>query len=100
MSNDTMERDRQMLTVLLEVLDNPLGVLLAERGRRRDLLREGLALGAVRDDGRASLGRSRDDGHGGRVAGVKDDAGEVVGVVRIPYVLRWRVVLSIGAQGT
>ena len=71
---------------LLEVLDDPLGVVLAERGLAGERVRDGLARAHVRDLRRAAgLGR-RGDGDGDGVAGGEGDAREVVGVVGVPLV--------------
>jgi hypothetical protein len=75
---------------LLEVLDDPLSVLLAERRRGRDLLRDGLALRVVGDHGRAGRGARRGDGERDGVAGAEADTGEVVGVVGVPLVPGWK----------
>jgi hypothetical protein len=79
-------RHRHQRRALLEVLDDPLRVLLAQRGSGRDRLGHALARRVVLDHGRARLGRRRSDGDGDRVAGGEGDAGEVVGVVGVPLV--------------
>ena len=71
-----------------EVLDDPLRVVLAERGLARERVRDGLACGLVRDRRRAArLGR-RGHGHLDGVARGEADAREVVRVVRVPLVPR------------
>ena len=77
---------------LLEVLDDPLRVLLAERAGRGDRLRHALAVAVVRDDRRAVGGGGCGDGQSDAVAGAEADAGEVVGVVGVPLVPCWAVI--------
>lgn len=70
----------------LEVLDDPLRVVLAERRLARERVRHGLALRLVRDRRRAAGLRGRCDGHGDGVARGEGDTGEVVRVVGVPLV--------------
>lgn len=79
-------RERHERAVRLEVVDDPLGVLLTERGGRRDLLGDSLALGVARDH---RCARCRAGGGDGRRDGVvwgEGDVGEVVGVAPSLYV--------------
>lgn len=79
-------RKRDHGVAALKVPDDPLRVLLAERGGRGEGRGDGLALGGVGDDGGPG-GRAR-GGHGqcDGVARAEGDAGEGVGVVRVPLV--------------
>ena len=62
---------------VLEVLDDPLGVRLAQRGRLAgEGLRDRLARRLVLDDGGAVGGRGRRHDHGDGVAGVDGDVGK------------------------
>ena len=73
---------------LLEVLDDPLRVVLAERGLAGEGVRDGLPGRLVGDRRRAARLGSRGDRDGHSVAGGEADTGEVVGVVRVPLVPR------------
>ena len=77
---------REGLTVRLEVLNDPLGVVLAERGLAGEGVRDGRALRVVLDRGSAaSLGSGRHGGGDG-VPGREADTREVVGVVGVPLI--------------
>ena len=84
---------------LLEVLDDPLRVVLAERRLAGERVRDGLALGLVRDRRRAArLGR-RGDRHGDDVARGEADAGEVVRVVGVPLIPSCAAEMARSAEG-
>ena len=73
----------------VKVLDDPLGVVLAERtqaGLVAERVRDALASGVVGDLGRAAGFATRGHGHGDGVPGREADAAEVVRVVRVPFV--------------
>ena len=78
------ERDEP--AVLLEVLDDPLRVLLAERGLAAEAVRDLLAGGVVDERRGAARRGSCGDGRGDRVAGADFEAREVVSVVGVPLV--------------
>ena len=63
---------------LLEVLDDPLSVLLAKSGRRGDLLADALAVGVVRDDGGARGRAGGGDGESDGITSLEGNAGEIV----------------------
>ena len=73
-----------------EVLDDPLRVVLAERGLARERVRDGLAGRLVRDRRLAGRLRGRGHGHLNRVARLEADAREVVRVVGVPLEPGWR----------
>lgn len=78
---------------LLEVLDNPLRVLLAEPRARRERLADGLAAGDVLDDGGAGRGGRGGDGELNLITSADGDAREVgseVGEVLVPSYRRTR----------
>ena len=69
-----------------EVLNDPLSVVLAERGLTREGVRDGRALRVVLDRGSAaSLGSGRHGGGDG-VPGREADPREIVGVVGVPLI--------------
>ena len=72
-----------------EVLDDPLRVVLAERGLARERVRHGLAGRLVRDRRLAGRLRRRGHGHLDRVARLEADAGEVVRPGGEPLVPGW-----------
>ena len=71
-------------SALREVLDDPLRVLLAERGLAGERVRDRLAGGVVDDRRRPAGARRRGHGHGDRVSGADRDAREVVRKVGEP----------------
>ena len=72
------------LATLLVVLDDPLRVLLAQRGLAGEGVRDRLAGAVVHERRRARRGRGRGDGRGDRVAGADVEAGEVGGASGVP----------------
>ncbi len=72
-----------------EVLDDPLRVLLAERGLAGERVRHRLAGGVVDERRGATRQGSRDDRGGDRVAGAEAEPGEVVREVREPLEPGW-----------
>jgi hypothetical protein len=76
---------------LLEVLNDPLSVLLAESARRRERLGDGLAVGVVLDHGSARLGCGGGDGDGDRVTSAERDTAEVVCGSGEPLEPSWEV---------
>lgn len=82
------ERDKP--PILLIVLDDPLGVLLAEGVGGGEALCHGLASRDVLDDGRAASRARRGDSRLDRVASADADPGEVISVVRVPFVPGYR----------
>ena len=71
-------------SALREVLDDPLRVLLAERGLAGERVRDRLPGGVVDDRRRPAGARRRGHGHGDRVSGADRDAREVVRKVGEP----------------
>ena len=69
-----------------EVLDDPLRIVLAQRGLSREAVRDRLARRLVRDLRRAARGGGSGDGDGDGVARGEADPGEVVRVVGVPLV--------------
>ena len=85
-SNCASARRGYCITVGLEVLDDPLSVVLAERGLAREGVRNGRALRVVLDHGRAAGLGGGCHGGGDGVASREADAREVVGVVGVPLI--------------
>lgn len=84
---------------LLKVLDDPLGVLLAELRARGERLAHGLAARHVLDHSGAGRRRGRGDGELDLVAGADGDAREVggeVGEVLVPGCREGAVSIKIG----
>ena len=80
--------ERHELAAHREVLDDPLHVLLAQRGLLRERVRDGLSRRLVRDGGFAGrLGR-RGHGHLDVVARFEADAAEVGRGRGVPFVPR------------
>ena len=78
---------------LLEVLDDPLRVLLAELRARRERLADGLAAGDVLDDGGTGRGGRGGDGELNLITSADGEVREVggeVGVVLVPSYRRTR----------
>ena len=69
----------------LEVLNDPLRVLLAKTGGGWEGLRHGLSVGLVLDHSSSRLGSRRGDGDCDSVSGVDADAGEVDGSGGKPF---------------
>ena len=72
-----------------EVLDDPLRVVLAQRGLARERVRDDLARAVVPDPRLAGRLRERGHGHRDGVAGLERDAGEVVRPGGEPLVPGW-----------
>lgn len=85
-SNRSEVGERNEARAFFKVLDDPLGVLLAESRGRRDGLRHRLTFRVVGDDGLAGFGGGSGHGERDAVASAEGDSGEVVGVVGIPLV--------------
>ena len=77
---------RHQRAALLEILYDPLGVLLAQGRARADGLGDGLPSGDVLDDGCPALGGRGSDCDGDGVSSRDGDPGEIVCVVGVPLI--------------
>ena len=75
-----------LAVAVVKVLDDPLSVLLAKSSGRGEGLGDGLASRKVLNDGCSGLGGGSSDGELDLVAGLDGDAGEIVGVVGVPFI--------------
>lgn len=88
-ANTPKVRERHQRAPALKVLNNPLGISLAqgpERALVAERVADALARGQVLDCGRAGREAGGFDGRADAVAGLDGEAGEGVAVVGVPFV--------------